>query len=692
VWRERSLGYDQMHDATPTPTPLDVLSRLTALAFVQAVILVLSVLSGIALSMWQGHSWVDLRFYVADLLLEQSWTLLLFAVGATFLHTILPNRFLGHLAVIGVVPATPLIALGLRNLEARVPMNLVDFGRVQVEDFAGLNGYSPGYSPAGWFWTYWAGFTGLLLIGALLLTRRGREHGWRARMRQARTRWAVRYAVATAMCAAVWLGVGGRIYLRAQPHRPQPGSTLRDTLPDRTRALFFEPAVWNGSVMVDAYGRPEAGALIALLLERGFAVATPALAGGYWALGQKQKGLDALRRDIRDRYGATAPVFLFGHSEGAYRVLASLEQHPNDYRGGVAFCALTPVEFSLPEPALELLVAFDFYYPGLLTTTDATLATIAPWSREVDERTRRAIESSPEKARDLAARFEVDPADLEGTVWFFADIVREFQDMALGNPFDVTTHPFTRMSGVPGFTGKVRRFAADPAALERARSRFSPLTGRLQRPALIVENAYDPILPPGNVAPYVARVASSGFGDNLVVTDVASGQHCNMTLAEEIGAIDRMIAWADRGAKPDAGRFTASPVVEPTFPRLPAGELDGRWRLTDVVNNGRFSPTLSRAVLQRVWTIREGTMTAGLDDGRNTVPLGLAVMDTNTSPRHSDEYDLLGQHWKMIHEVRGDEFIQAYFLNDSRGLVERPRSFVQPGLQVRVFKRADATR
>lgn len=114
-------------------------------------------------------------------------------------------------------------------------------------------------------------------------------------------------------------------------------------------------------------------------------------------------------------------------------------------------------------------------------------------SVELTEKVLHVIRADPEKARDLATRFDLNPNDLNLSVLFFAAVVCEFQDMALGNPFDVTTRPFTRMTGVPGFVENVRRFVAGPAALARARARSTPLTGQLERGFAIAA----PMLAPG---------------------------------------------------------------------------------------------------------------------------------------------------------------------------------------------------
>lgn len=479
----------------------------------------------------------------------------------------------------------------------------------------------------------------------------------------------MRTAVMIVGVLAIAVCAGSPVHGQASPPL---GRTIRDTLSDGTIVRIAGPATWNGTVMIDAYGTlGEPKDFAAVLLSRGYAVVTPAFRTGFWALPEKDASLDLVRRDVARRFGASAPVYIFGMSEGGYRVLAAMERHPADYRGGVAFCAFAPLEFELPEPNFDLLIAFDFYFPGILVDSGGTLARILPATERLGVQIDSALAADTSLASRLSRAFAITAADLPGVIVFYVGVLSEIQHGAGGNPFDIRQRAFPRTAVDPAFAREVRRFAADSAAAASTRARFQLLTGRLPVPTLIVSNSYDPILPPANLAGYADVVGRGSSSRNLVLNDVVGAGHCQMTLGEQVAAMDRLVMWAEGGARPAAGRLSGDNVAFPPFPPQPPSEIDGRWQHTGVA---RISMNAERGRFQV------------LSNGALRGTMGM-VVDALASPKRVDLSDLVGERTLTIYEITGDELRFAEFTDRNRSLVERPRSFSEAGLTINVYRR-----
>jgi hypothetical protein len=205
VWKERGMKYDQIHDALPTPTWLNFISQFLALTVVQAALLAVLMLSGMALQALQGYFNFEPGVYFKELFLIGLPTLMQFSILALFLQTALPNKFLGHALVIGYFIVQEVLArYGFEN-------NLYQFGDLPDYTYSDMNGYGHFVKPLAWFTLYWVAFAGALGAVAIMVTRRGTDLDWRSRLKQAgRLRLPV-YAAGVLFVLASAAG-GGYIY------------------------------------------------------------------------------------------------------------------------------------------------------------------------------------------------------------------------------------------------------------------------------------------------------------------------------------------------------------------------------------------------------------------------------------------------------------------------------------------------
>ncbi len=216
VWKERTLKYDQVYDALPMPNWLNFTSQLAALAIVQVAILTAMMAAGMIQQAAQGYFRFEVDLYLKELFLIELSALVLFAVFAIFLQTILPNKFLGHAVVIGLSLGPSLLAELMDKWNVTMPAGLYDFAYTPDYTYSDMNRYGPFVRPILWYRFYWGAFAVILAAGALLFSRRGTDRGLRVRWRQARSRAHVKLVSVASVSLIAFLAAGGYLYYDAR--------------------------------------------------------------------------------------------------------------------------------------------------------------------------------------------------------------------------------------------------------------------------------------------------------------------------------------------------------------------------------------------------------------------------------------------------------------------------------------------
>lgn len=198
IWRERDTRFEQIHDSLPLRDWVDFLSKFLALSLVQTLLVSVILLSGIASQATSGYFRFELAHYAKEIYLIYLPQLLMVILLALFLQTVLSNKFAAHGLVVGFFILVPtLYSWGIEN-------RLYLFGEITPYTYSDMNGYGH-FTPAlFWISAYWLSVAGLLAVLAVLLSRRGTEQSFAARLKKARPRMA-RLAIA----AAVFLLLAG---------------------------------------------------------------------------------------------------------------------------------------------------------------------------------------------------------------------------------------------------------------------------------------------------------------------------------------------------------------------------------------------------------------------------------------------------------------------------------------------------
>src|SRR5580700_83684 len=182
IWRERDTHFDGIHDALPVADTTDWFSKLLALCFVEFVMFTVAGLCGIVMQTIAGYYNYELGQYAKELYLITFPQVLVFALLAFFLQTVVSNKFIGHGIVIGIFVIAPILfSFGWEN-------TLYLFGNTPPYTYSDMNGYGHFVPALFWSIAYWLSISCLLAVLSIALARRGSDDAWTSRFRLARQR------------------------------------------------------------------------------------------------------------------------------------------------------------------------------------------------------------------------------------------------------------------------------------------------------------------------------------------------------------------------------------------------------------------------------------------------------------------------------------------------------------------------
>jgi ABC-2 type transport system permease protein len=201
IWRERDTHFDGIHDALPLSESTDWLSKLTAIAVVEILLLAITMLVGVVMQTIAGYYHYELLQYLKELYIVTFPQVLALALLALFIQTMVSNKFIGHGIVIGIVVLQQILFnFGLEN-------TLYLPGATPPYTYSDMNGYGHFVPALFWSITYWFSIFALLAVVSIAYTRRGAEDSLAARTRLAIGR-APRLIPAAALFALIAAGSG----------------------------------------------------------------------------------------------------------------------------------------------------------------------------------------------------------------------------------------------------------------------------------------------------------------------------------------------------------------------------------------------------------------------------------------------------------------------------------------------------
>lgn len=206
VWRERDARVAELTDATPVSEWVPLLGKFLGVTLLLLAFLTMQIGAGVAAQAINGYREFEFGLYAQVMYGLQLLEYLIFAALMLAVHSIAPQKVVGHL--IGIV-AYMLIALapmfGLRH-------DLLIYGAAPGYSYSPMRGFGPTLLPWLAFKAYWAGVATLLVVTSRLLWARGREGEWKQRIAAARARLTPATRAVLAGGGLLTLSAGGFVF------------------------------------------------------------------------------------------------------------------------------------------------------------------------------------------------------------------------------------------------------------------------------------------------------------------------------------------------------------------------------------------------------------------------------------------------------------------------------------------------
>lgn len=182
VFRERESDVDGIHDALPVPNWVYWGGKMTALAVVVVVLLLVASMVTVAIQLAAGYTDIEPGLYASGVLGMTGWPFLLVAVLALSAQVVTNQKYLGFLVILVFFISAPVFgALGWTH-------NLYQYASSPPAPYSDMNGWGHFVEPTAWFYLYWSLAAVVLLVLTHLFWVRTRDTGLRVRLRIARRR------------------------------------------------------------------------------------------------------------------------------------------------------------------------------------------------------------------------------------------------------------------------------------------------------------------------------------------------------------------------------------------------------------------------------------------------------------------------------------------------------------------------
>lgn len=310
------------------------------------------------------------------------------------------------------------------------------------------------------------------------------------------------------------------------------------------------PADWNGDLVVQMHGyemvgvpRPDVSAPgedARVFLADGYAVAASSYATQGWAIEDGVADSERLRQHFIATHGEPGRTLAVGYSMGGHVALATLETYGDHYDGALSLCGVNaPAGEVFADGIVAPLVAVQHFFPDAMGLAEGGLADPASPPMLDGDALATAFGTNDAAATRIADSLEIPRESLVDSLWLYYVILREAQQRAGGHPVDNMSTRYDGFEDDDAFNAAVPRYPGDPAAIAYIQRNFD-LTGRVDKPVVLLSNAVDPIVPRRFGVRYVELARAAGNGDLLTVLPPVGEGHCNFTAAQVQAAVDAL--------------------------------------------------------------------------------------------------------------------------------------------------------
>lgn len=230
VHRSRTAKANQLIDATATSNWVIMGSKVLALLQVQILLLFVMMLCGIGLQLYNGYYHFEIGLYLFHLFILTFPSLLIWAVISVFVHTMLPNVYLGIFLLL-------VLWLGVDQLpQVGIDSYLLRFNSPPQLTYSDMVGFGSALSANLLVNAYWMAFSGLVIVLTHLFWERGLYFSIKERLQTAVQRISSFVSYPFALLLLLFIFLGFEIYKEENSPLKSAGNNVK--ILDDFRANF----------------------------------------------------------------------------------------------------------------------------------------------------------------------------------------------------------------------------------------------------------------------------------------------------------------------------------------------------------------------------------------------------------------------------------------------------------------------
>ena len=205
VWKERSLNFNLIIDATPVKNGVFFLSKLSALLLLPIILITTGIVICIVIQVVLGYSNFEFGLY-ASLYYHYGLQLVVFSMIALFVNSLAKNKYMG----MGIFGLIVLLSMKADMLGLAHPLTSLGFiPRLESNNMDGFNGTSNLYDHLA---MYWLAFGLLLTVLSFKIWNRGVVANFSVKLKQLISGWATEQKVAFSICMLIFIGAGSLVF------------------------------------------------------------------------------------------------------------------------------------------------------------------------------------------------------------------------------------------------------------------------------------------------------------------------------------------------------------------------------------------------------------------------------------------------------------------------------------------------
>lgn len=205
VWKERSLNFNLIVDATPVQNSVFFLSKFTALLLLPFILITSGVVICLLFQIVLGYSNFEFGLY-ASLYYFYGLQLAIFCMIALFISSFSKTKFMGMgLFALVVVLTLKSGALGLEH-------PLTSLGFLPRVSYTNINGFYGGVIQYHYLGMYWLAFGLLLTLMSFKIWNRGVVASFKVKLQQLVSNWTIKQRLAVSVLCLLFISFGSLVF------------------------------------------------------------------------------------------------------------------------------------------------------------------------------------------------------------------------------------------------------------------------------------------------------------------------------------------------------------------------------------------------------------------------------------------------------------------------------------------------